>query len=77
MEFIEGRVQAVKSHDSPQGCCKWLAWRGLWQSVQLWREKFCDRRNSNRCDSETQGRKGKEVQYLINKHVIQNKIIGR
>jgi hypothetical protein len=45
----------------------------VWESVQLWREKFCDRRNSNKCDSETQGQKGNKVQYLSNKHIIQNK----
>lgn len=34
------------------------------------RQKFCDTRNSNRCDSETQGQKGNKVQYLINKHTV-------
>jgi len=51
-----------------------------------WREMFYDRRNSNRCDSETQeiadlskvgGKKGKKVQHLINKQIIQNKTIRR
>jgi hypothetical protein len=46
---------------------------------------FYDRRNSNRCDSETYknthmskvgGRKRKKVQYLINTQIIKNKTTG-
>ena len=47
-------------------------WEGG-QSLQLWREMFRDRRNSNRITL-TRARwvegKGKKVQYLINKRIL-------